>query len=55
MSAETLVTGLNALYLVPMALISVVGTASLLKLISTFLGSEKPRRPAELNFSVEDA
>jgi hypothetical protein len=54
MSAETLVTGLNALYLAPMALISLVGTAALLKLITTFRG-ERPRSLTSYDFEVEDA
>lgn len=53
MSAETLVTGLNVLHLVPMALVSLVGTATLLKLIAVFLQRE-PRR-TELELLVEDA
>ena len=54
MFAETLVAGLNALNLVLFGLTSLVGTAALVKLISTFFKSE-PRRPVEFNFNVEDA
>ena len=53
MSAEILVNGLNALYLAPMALVSLVGTATLLKLISTFIRTERPYSVELL--TVEDA
>lgn len=54
MSPETLVTGLNVLHLVPMGLVSLVGTAALLKLIDAFR-VERPRILTELDFNVEDA
>ena len=54
MSAEILVAGLNALYLVPMAVISVVGTAAMVKLALTFVQRE-PRTTLELSLTVEDA
>jgi hypothetical protein len=54
MSAETLVTGLNALLLVVFGLTSLVGTSALIKLIAAFIRGET-RRPAEPTFSVEDA
>lgn len=42
MSADPMVTVLNSLYLVPMAVISVVGTAALFKLLAALA----PRRSA---------
>ena len=54
MSAEMLVTGLNALYLAPMGVVSLVGTAAQLKLIAAFVG-ERPRRRYDYEIEVEDA
>lgn len=54
MSAESLVTGLNVLYLAPMGLVSLIGTATLLKLISV-LRREHPRPLADFDLEVEDA
>lgn len=54
MPAEPLVTMLNTIYLLLMGLVSVVGTATLLKLISEFLHAEN-RRPNISELEVEDA
>jgi hypothetical protein len=54
MSAETLVTGLNVLHLAPMGLVSLVGTAALVKLISVFR-RETPRPMTDFDLEVEDA
>jgi hypothetical protein len=55
MFAETLVTGLNSLYLVLMGIISVVGSATMIKLASILLQKEPRRQPTQVDFSVEDA
>jgi hypothetical protein len=54
MSAQTLVTALNALYLIPMGLVSLVGTAALLKLVFTMFRSESHHQ-YDLFGNVEDA
>jgi hypothetical protein len=54
MFAEPFVTMLNTIYLLLMGLVSVAGTATLLKLISEFLRAEN-RRPGASELEVEDA
>lgn len=54
MTAQSLVIGLNVIYLAPMALISVAGTAALVKLMSILVRGEKQQEP-ETFTSVEDA
>ena len=54
MTTETLVTGLNVLHLAPMGLVSLIGTAALLKLVAAFR-RERPRPMIDYDFEVEDA
>ncbi len=54
MSAEPFVIALNAIYLLLMGLVSVAGTATLVKLMSEFLHTEN-RRPGASELEVEDA
>lgn len=54
MTAQSLVLGLNVLYLAPMALISIAGTATLVKLMSILMKGERQKEP-ETFTSVEDA
>jgi hypothetical protein len=53
MFAELLITVFNALFLLPMALIAVIGTALLGRLLFTLFAGD--RRPNGSDFSVEDA
>ena len=56
MFAETLFTSLTAVYFVLMSLISVVGTATLLKLMIVLMKNEsQPRSSSTMDLSVEDA
>jgi hypothetical protein len=54
MTAEPFVTTLNVVYLLFMSLISLIGTATLVRLILEFLHTET-RRPGAPTFEVEDA
>lgn len=54
MSALSMVTGLNALYLAPMALISLVGTATMVKLALVLLRRDPQPRVRPL-VDPEDA
>lgn len=54
MFAQTLFTSLTAVYIVLMGLISLIGTAALLKLMVVLLKKE-PRQGTWMEMNIEDA
>lgn len=54
MSAQPLVTAMNTVYLLLMGVVSLVGTATLIKLMTEFMHPEN-RRSGASELEVEDA